>query len=130
MKTPESIALGTFLRHRRSQLGEYIRHVQDRCGLSKSYLAYIEAGERPNPSVQTVEKLAVGYKLDPTVLRRLALGSAAGDPLSRSAALESTLRRIESLHPSTQVEMWHLIDALVTHRERAHTDQPEPVLGP
>jgi len=75
--------LGVAIKKLRKSRGLTQGQLAEYSGISSSYISQIETGQRPNPSGQTLEKLAT--KLDVTVDHILAL--AEGRPLAEEDAL-------------------------------------------
>jgi DNA-binding XRE family transcriptional regulator len=56
--------IGKIMRARRLELGLTLRQVADRSGMSYQLISQIEIGNRPNPTRNTLQKLAVALEMD------------------------------------------------------------------
>jgi transcriptional regulator with XRE-family HTH domain len=56
--------LGEYLKTARKNLGLTLRHVQEKTGISNSYISQIETGKRGIPHPRILKKLAKVYNLD------------------------------------------------------------------
>lgn len=74
--------LAGFVKSRRQELGLSLRELGKRSGLSHAYIGYVEAGESPKTgkpisvTVDALEKLAKGLRVDANVLIKLARSEA------------------------------------------------------
>src|SRR4051794_23640113 len=70
MQTP---SIGQALRQLRVERGQTLSELEQRTGIGRGYLSYVELGKRPTPSLTVVAKVAQALELDQEAQFLLAL---------------------------------------------------------
>jgi transcriptional regulator with XRE-family HTH domain len=113
----EQSGLSRFLKDRRKELRLTLREMEERTGLSKTYLNNLERNIRHNPTPESIEAIAAGYRVPASAVYRLSVGRSEEDPVSSNRALWALFERMANLPSATLTDILPLIDAMVARRE-------------